>query len=327
MSARSANMSPRGAKSRRPDVHARAAAWALSHARSLFFSLGKLYRAPMASLMTMAVIGVALALPTGLYLMLSNLEAISGGWDESAQISLFLEQSVSDEKAEALAKELRLRDDVGEARAIGKEAALAEFRELSGFGAALDALSDNPLPAVVVVQPGMALKDPLRIQQLVYDLEKQPGVARAQLDLQWVQRLYAIMETAQRGVLVIGTMLGLAVLLVVGNTIRLDIQNRRDEIEVAKLIGATDAFIRRPFLYGGIWYGLLGGVLGLVMVEASLGFLAEPVNRLAGLYGGHFELLDLDLGSAAMVLLIAIGLGLGGSWLAVGRHLSDIEPR
>ena len=315
------------AAQRKPDVHARAAAWLLSHARSLFFSLGKLYRAPMASLMTTAVIGVALALPTGMYLMLSNFEALSGGWDESAQVSLFLKPAVSDDQAEVLARKLRARDDVGSTQAIGKAAALAEFRELSGFGAALDALNDNPLPAVVVVQPGLALKDPLRIQQLVHSLEREPEVERAQLDMQWVQRLFAIMETAQRGVLVIGTMLGLAVLLVVGNTIRLDIQNRRDEIEVAKLIGATDAFIRRPFLYGGIWYGVLGGMLGLIMVEAALGFLAEPVNRLTGLYGGHYALLDLGAATAASVLLIAIALGLGGSWLAVGRHLSDIEPR
>ncbi|HDP90391.1 MAG TPA: cell division protein FtsX [Thioalkalivibrio sp.] len=312
---------------RRPDVHARASAWLLSHARSLVFSLGKLYRTPLSSLMTTAVIGIALALPTGMYLMLSNLEAISGGWDESAQVSLFLKPSVSDEQAEELARQIQRRDDVGSAQAIGKAAALAEFRELSGFGAALDALDGNPLPAVVVVQPGLALKDPLRIQQLVYDLEREPGVERAQLDLQWVQRLYAIMETAQRGVLVIGIMLGLAVLLVVGNTIRLDIQNRRDEIEVAKLIGATDAFIRRPFLYGGIWYGVIGGLLGLIMVEAALGFLAAPVNRLAGLYGGQYQLLDLGAGAAFSVLLIAMALGLGGSWLAVGRHLSDIEPR
>jgi cell division transport system permease protein len=315
------------ASQKRPDMHARTTAWLISHARSLIFSLGKLYRTPLPSLMTTAVIGIALALPTGLYLMLANLEAISGGWDESAQISLFLEQSVSDEQAVSLANAIQRRDDVGSARAIGKAEALAEFRELSGFGAALDALNDNPLPAVVVVQPGLALKDPLRIQQLVYDLEREPGVERAQLDMQWVQRLYAIMQTAQRGVLVIGIMLGLAVLLVVGNTIRLDIQNRRDEIEVAKLIGATDAFIRRPFLYGGIWYGLIGGLLGLIMVQAALGFLAAPVNRLAGLYGGQYQLLGLGAGTACSVLLIAMALGLGGSWLAVGRHLSDIEPR
>ncbi|MBD3618519.1 MAG: cell division protein FtsX [Chromatiales bacterium] len=312
---------------KRPDVHARTTAWLISHARSLIFSLGKLYRTPLSSLMTTAVIGIALALPTGLYLMLANLEAISGGWDESAQISLFLEQSVSDEQAIALANTIQRRDDVGNARAIGKAEALAEFRELSGFGAALDALNDNPLPAVVVVQPGLAVKDPLRIQQLVHALEQEQGVERAQLDMQWVQRLYAIMQTAQRGVLVIGIMLGLAVLLVVGNTIRLDIQNRRDEIEVAKLIGATDAFIRRPFLYGGIWYGLIGGLLGLIMVQAALGFLAEPVHRLAGLYGGQFQLMDLGAANAGSVLLIAMALGLGGSWLAVSRHLSDIEPR
>ena len=312
---------------RRPDVHARTSAWLLSHLRSIFFSLGKLYRAPLSSLMTTAVIGVALALPTGLYLMLSNLEAISGGWGESAQVSLFLKDNVTDAQAEALAQRLRTRDDIGSTRAIGKEQALAEFRELSGFGAALDALESNPLPAVIVVQPGLALNTPTRIEALVADLRKLPEVDSAQLDMQWVQRLFAIMETAQRGVLVIGAMLGLAVLLVVGNTIRLDIQNRRTEIEVAKLIGATDAFIRRPFLYGGIWYGVFGGLIALIMVEASLGFLADPVHRLAGLYGGQYRLLDLSAGDAMAVFALAIALGLAGSWLAVGRHLSEIEPQ
>ena len=308
-------------------MHARFNAYVLSHLRSFFFSLGKLYRAPLSSLMTMAVIGIALALPTGLYVILKNLQAVSGGWDDAARISLFLKQEVNDEAAKTLARKIGARRDVGEVDLITREAALAEFKALSGFGDALDALNENPLPSVIVVQPALAASQPAAVAALVEELQGLPETDLAQLDMQWVQRLYAIMEIARRGVLVVAAMLGLAVLLVVGNTIRLDIQNRREEIEVTKLIGGTDAFIRRPFLYGGIWYGLLGGLLGLLMVETSLGLLATPVQRLSGLYQSEFRLLDLDPASALTLLGTAALLGLVGSWLAVGRHLSDIEPR
>lgn len=321
-------MSPRPSKGQRaPDLHAQFNAYVLSHLRAFFFSLGKLYRAPMASLMTLAVIGIALALPTALYLTLSNLQAVSGQWKQATQISLFLKQNIDDAQALALGKQLRQRTDVGDVQIITRAQALAEFRELSGFGAALDALQDNPLPAVLIVYPAMAGKQPLAVSALVDALRVLPQVDIAQLDMQWVQRLYAIMDTAQRGVWVIAVMLGLAVLLVVGNTIRLDIQNRRDEIEVTKLIGGTDGFIRRPFLYGGLWYGLLGGLMGLLIVEIALGLLARPVQRLTRLYESQYQLMDLDLSSALTILLFSALLGLAGSWLAVGRHLSEIEPR
>lgn len=312
---------------RQPPVHARFSAYLISHARALVFSLGKLYRAPLASLMTTAVIGIALALPTALYVGLKNLQAAGGGWEQGVQISLFLADGVDTPAAEALGRGLQAREEIASVQVIDREQALEEFRRRSGFGDALDALEENPLPTVIVIQPALAYTAPARVEALVAELGALPEVDLAQLDTRWLQRLYAIMELARRGVLVIGGMLAVAVLLVVGNTIRLDIQNRREEIEVIKLIGATDAFIRRPFLYGGLWYGLLGGLLGLVMVEAALGLLAGPARRLAGLYGSDFHLLELDLGSAGVVMGLSVLLGLGGSWLAVGRHLAEIEPR
>lgn len=311
----------------RPPVHARFTAYLISHARAFVFSLGKLYRSPMASLMTMAVIGIALALPTSLVLILENLQAVSGGWDAGTQISLFLHDEVAEADAQALTHRLGAREEVAETRLIGREAALAEFRELSGFGEALAALDENPLPSVIVIRPAAVANDPLYLNQLVVELGELPEVEIARLDTEWVERLHAMMRLAERGVLVVGAMLGIAVLLVVGNTIRLDIENRRQEIEVTKLIGATDAFIRRPFLYGGIWYGLLGALLGIIMVEIAVGFLDRPARQLAGLYNSAFRLLDLDLRSAFLVLGLGVLLGLAGSWFAVGRHLSDIEPR
>jgi cell division transport system permease protein len=308
-------------------MHARLGAYVVSHLRAFFFSLGKLYRAPLSSLMTTAVIGVALALPTGLHLLLANLEHATAGWSEGNKISLFLKTSVSSKRGEALAGELRKREDIATVQHLDREQALAEFKGLSGFASAIEALDENPLPGVLIVQPTPARASPGAIEAFVAELSKIGEVDFAQLDTEWVQRLNAITELARQGVLVFGGMLGLAVLLVVGNTIRLDIQNRRQEIEVAKLIGATDAFIRRPFLYGGAWYGLLGALLGLILVQAALGLMAGPARRLAGLYGSDFRLLDLDPGAAGAVLLLGLGLGLAGSWLAVGRHLSDIEPR
>ncbi len=276
--------------------------------------------------MTAAVIGIALALPTGLLLMLANAQQVSSGWDRTTQISLFLEPGLDDAAAEGLAEELRARPEVGAVRTISRAQALEEFRRLSGFGGALDALERNPLPAVVVVQPALAHSRPETVAALAEELGALGQVDIAQADMAWVRRLYALMETGRKAVAVVAALLGLAVLLVVGNTIRLDIENRREEIEVTKLIGGTDAFVRRPFLYAGVWYGLAGGVAAWVLVEASLGVLREPVRRLAGLYESGFALRTLGPEEVLALLAAGAALGLAGSWVAVGRHLAAIEP-
>jgi cell division transport system permease protein len=298
----------------------------LRHAEVLVSSLGRLWRNPLASLMTVAVIGIALALPAGLHLLLENARLLSGGWDGSTQVSLFLRQELPAAESQRLTDALAARADIAGTTLIPRAEALAEFRELSGFGSALDALDDNPLPDVIVVRPAASHAAPDTVQELVAELAVVPGVEHARLDMQWVKRLYALMEIVRRGVEVVAVLLALAVLLVVGNTIRLDIQNRRREIEVAKLIGATDAFIRRPFLYIGAWYGLLGGVAAWLLVSAALWATGGPVERLALLYQSQFRLVAAD--AATVLALLAGGalLGLLGSWLAVGRHLRDIEP-
>jgi len=292
----------------------------------LVSSLGRLSRNPLPTLMTVAVIGIALALPAGLHLLLDNARTLAGGWDGSAQISLFLRRELAAADAERFASELGTRAEFSDSRLIPRAAALEEFRRLSGFGVALDALHENPLPDVIVLHPAPGHTAPEAIERLLAELSVAPGVDRAQLDMQWVKRLHALMEIVDRGVLVVAALLGLAVLLIVGNTIRLDIQNRRREIEVAKLIGATDAFIRRPFLYTGTWYGLLGGLVAWLLVSAALWATGGPVERLAALYQSEFRL--LAAGSLTVTALLAGGalLGLLGSWLAVGRHLRAIEP-
>lgn len=297
------------------------------HAQVLLASLGRLYRTPFSSLMTVAVIAIALALPSGLLVLLDNLQRLNAGWEGTTSISLFLQQSVSDARADRLAEELRDWPRIDTVRVLHRDQALAEFRELSGFGEALDALNENPLPSVLIVQPAAAPTQPDQpIAALVDELGRLPDVELAQLDLQWLQRFSAMMDIGRRGVLVVGALLGLAVLLIVGNTIRLDIHNRREEIEVCKLIGGTDAFIRRPFLYGGLWYGLLGALLAWLLVAVGLWLLDAPVRRLAGLYDSSFLLGGPALGGVGLLLAAGVILGLTGSWLAVGRHLRAIEP-
>lgn len=314
----------------RPNGRARARpnprVYLLRHAEVLVSSLGRLWRNPVASLMTVAVIGIALALPTGLHLVLENARLLSGGWDGSTQVSLFLRRELPAAESRRLAAALGERPEIATTTLIPRAEALAEFRALSGFGPALDALDDNPLPDVIVVRPAPTHAAPGAVEALVAELAVEPGVEHARLDMQWVKRLHALMEIVRRGVEVVALLLGLAVLLVVGNTIRLDIQNRRREIEVAKLIGATDAFIRRPFLYSGAWYGLLGGLAAWLLVSLALWATAGPVQQLALLYQSPFRLVAADAGTVLTLLAGGALLGLLGSWLAVGRHLRAIEP-
>ncbi len=301
-------------------------AYCLNHAQVVVSSLGKLYRTPVSTLMTVAVIGIALAFPTGLYVLLKNMQVVSGGWDGATQISLFASMDVSDERAAELGQELRQMPEIDKLHVLTRNEAMQEFQALSGFGEALEALENNPLPAVLIIHPDKAHSAPAQIELLTQKLRAIPEIELAQLDMQWVERLYTMMEIGERGILVIAVLLALAVLLTVGNTIRLDIQGRRDEIVIIKLIGATDAFIRRPFLYTGLWYGVLGGAIAWVMVVASLGVLSDPVQRLAGLYGSSFSLSSLGLGTGTALLAVSILLGLTGSWIAVSRHLHQIEP-
>jgi len=311
-----------GASTRTP-VRRRVGAYLASHARAAVFTLGRLARAPGSSGLTVMVVAIALALPGGLHLLIQNLSRVSAGWEGSAEVSLFLEQSVSDRAASALAQGLGERDDVAAARAISRDQALAEFRRLSGFGEALEVLDRNPLPAVVVLRPVR----PAVAESMVGELRELPEVDHAQLDREWLRRLQAILNTMERAILVIGVLLGAGVILIVGNTIRLDIQNHRREIEISKLIGATDAFIRRPFLYTGIWYGIAGGVLAVLLVLVALYALHGPAARLASLYDARSPFGGLDAATVAVLLGGGPLLGWAGAWLAVGRHLREIEPQ
>ncbi len=296
------------------------------HMQVMLATLGDMIRSPMSNLMTIAVMGIALALPTGLHVILKNVQQVTAQWDGAAQISLFMKPSVTDKQADQLANILQKRQDVKSVTRITRSEALEEFRKNSGFGEALEALEDNPFPAVIVVFPTEQSDNLLTVQTMLASFKQRPEVELAQLDMQWLKRLYAIMDFGRRGIWVLAAMLSLSVLLVVGNTIRLAIQNRRDEIEIIKLIGGTDAFIRRPFLYTGFWYGLSGGILSWLLVTLSIWLLSGPVSQLATLYDSNYSLSSLDLLGSIILLGLSIFLGLAGSWIAVSRHLDAIEP-
>ena len=301
--------------------------WLHRHASVARDSLERMGHNRLSSIMTAAVIGIALAMPSTLYLLLDNVDRLSGSWDDQASLSIFLKDTVTPETAARLLKTVQGWPEIGSAELITPAQALDEFSQHSGFADVLETLERNPLPTVLVIQPVAAHALPETAGALRDKFSKLPETEFAQLDLQWVQRLTAMLDIARRGVLVISSLLALAVLLVIGNTIRLEIQNRHDEIVVTKLIGATNAFVRRPFLYSGIWYGALGAVFAWLLVEGGFLFLSAPVAKLAGLYQSGFSLQTLPFQLLYLLLSAGILLGLLGSWLAVGRHLNDIQPR
>ena len=310
----------------RPSLLNRLSAWWLHHLQSMIFSLGKAWRSPASTLMTVAVIGITLTLPSGFYLVLKNIQNLSGDLDSSSQITLYLDMGLSLKQAQQINQSLQSNPDIAATRLIPREQALQDFREQSGFGGSIDQLGENPLPHSIVVQPRAEL-DTLQIKTLLAKLGALEQVDIAQLDTEWLERLFTLVEIAKRGVIIISLLFSFAVLLIIGNTIRLDIQNRYQEIIVTKLIGATNAFIRRPFLYSGVWYGLFGGILSWLIIELSIIALSGPISTLKLLYQSQLTLVTFSFSDFIIIILCSTLLGLAGSWLAVARHLNQIEPQ
>jgi cell division transport system permease protein len=311
-------------KRRRPPTANQVTAYLLHHLQSLLFSLRKIYQAPTTTIMTVAVIGITLSLPGGFYLFLKNIDAISGDFRSSTQISVYLDLKLNEKQARNLERQIADMDSVSGTRFISREQSLQDFRRDSGFGKSIDTLSSNPLPHTIVVEPGEI--DTFAVRNLANSLQAMPGVKIAKLDTEWLERLYTIIEIAKRSVVIITILFAFAVLLIIGNTIRLDIQNRYQEIIVTKLIGATDAFIRRPFLYGGVWYGLLGGIISWLIVEIGYLAISGPLERLNLLYKSDMNLITFSFQDFIILIAASTLLGLAGSWIAVARHLNQIEP-
>ncbi len=300
-------------------------AWLESHRASMVDSIRRLVKQPIGSFFTCLVMAVALSLPMGLALLLDNVERLGGSWQRAAQISLFMQLDIDAQQGQALREEIQAMPDVSEASWISREQALEEFQQLSGLGEALRELPDNPLPGVILVTPSEVDRD--NLEALRQRLSELPGVEQAQLDLVWVERLTAILRLGDRFVFGLSLLLIATLLLVIGNTIRLHIENRRTEIEVVKLVGGTDGYVRRPFLYMGALYGLGAGLIAWALLAYGLGWLNEAVVGLAGLYGSDFGLAGVPTEDGLSLVLGALLLGYIGAWLAVARHLSELAPR
>jgi len=295
------------------------------HQETALDSLLRLLLDPLASLLAWTVIAIALALPLTLILLLQNLRQIGGGLDQVSNISLFMRPEVSAQVLEATTSNIAVHPGVAEARLITAEQALQEFERNSGFGEALQGLDANPLPAVILVTPAVGLQ--AGVQALHEELAANPDVEYAQLDLAWLRRLNAIVELASRMAVLLALMLGAGVILVIGNTVRLAIENRRAEIVVTKLVGGTDAYVSRPFLYTGLWYGVGGGLMAVLLISVVMFGLKGPVSSLVGAYDGNFRLIGLGISNSFLVFVVAGFLGWLGAWISVLRHLRAIEPR
>lgn len=300
--------------------------WFGRHVSNAIGALGRLFRQPLSSLMIVMVIAVTLALPAAVSLVVQNARAISGSWNSALDFAVYLKQDLSISEAEALGRLILQRADVDSVDVISAADALAEFKQQSGFGEALDQLPENPLPHTLVVSPsaGNTSESLILLQEEIGNL---PEIDFVQADTDWVQRFHAILDLARQAIAIGAALLGIAIVVIIGNTIRLDIENRREEIEVTKLIGASNAFVRRPFLWTGFWYGLLGGLLALALVRYGLHLLEGPIARLAGLYQGNIAISSLGLEENGAIIGVGIFLGLFASWFTTARHMRRIEPR
>ena len=293
------------------------------HVENLTGAVARVVDRPLGSLMTVLVIAIALVVPAGLRVMVDNARALSGTWEGAADFTVYLEMAVDDPAAEALTQQVGQRNDVERAELLSRSDALAEFRAYSGFGGALDLLDENPLPHALIVRPAGTGAD---LDRLVAELDALEETALVQLDTEWLERLRAILDLARRVVDVTTVLLGLAVIVVIGNTIRLEIGNRREEIEIIKLVGGSDGYIRRPFLYLGLCYGLGAGILAALIIILGLGLVASPARALMELYGSDYRLAGLSLSDTAWLLGVGGFLGWAGAGIAVARHLREIEP-
>ncbi|HZO23622.1 MAG TPA: permease-like cell division protein FtsX [Steroidobacteraceae bacterium] len=297
------------------------------HLQALLGAVGKLARNPFSTALTLLVIGLALSLPTALRLFILNAQLATGGFANAVELSVYLKQDVPLVKAQQLAHNARERSDVASVELIPADQAMQEFRNYSGFGAALDALKENPLPHTLRVQPRSDAQSPADVERLRGYFSAWPEVDIVQVDTDWVKRFNAILDVVRRLLGIVSVLLGAGVLAVIFNTTRLEILNRRAEIEVTKLVGGSNAFVRRPFLYTGALYGLGGALLAWAIVEVAVAVLSQSIATLAQLYGSRFSLQGPSIRDVGILLAAGFLLGWLGAWISAARHLWRIEPR
>lgn len=299
--------------------------WLSQHVQALRQALRKLAAERASNLLGALAIGIALCLPAGGYTLLVNLQSLAQRFSLEPQMSVFLDQAAKPAEREALERKLKAAGGVSALRFVSREEALKDLRRTEGLAEAIAALKQNPLPDAFVMRV-----DPLApeaLDALATELGKQPGVSHVQVDSAWARRLAAMMSIGRLALGLLALLLATGLVAVTFNTIRLQILTQRDEIEVSKLLGATDAFIRRPFYYLGALQGLAGGIAALALLAGSLAALNRGVRDLASTYGSSFEIAFLPPGDAIAIALFAALLGWLGAFLSVSRYLLEIEPR
>ncbi|TEW53753.1 cell division protein FtsX [Psychromonas sp. RZ22] len=297
------------------------------HTRQLTASFTELWKTPFATVMTILVLGIALSLPTVFHVLYKNVERVSGQWDSASEISLFLKKDISEERVQVLINKLSLYKDIETVTYISRHQALEEFKEMSGFSKALNYLDENPLPAVLVVIPVKSAMNTAGSKLLVAKLEREQDIDLVRVDIDWIEKLQAIFYLVVDIVIGIAALLLLSVLLIVSNTIRLNILNQRSEIEVLKLVGATNSFIQLPYIYIGAWYGFLGGLIAWLFTFILVLWLQSGVMSLTGVYQVQFEIISLNFQESATLLGVGALLGFIASFISVKQYLVKIEPK
>ncbi|MER2490886.1 permease-like cell division protein FtsX [Catenovulum sediminis] len=317
---------PKGASQRKLGLIGRVVGVIVSNIRQILTALGEIWRDPVPSILTVAVLGVSLTLPSVMYVVVKNAEQVEQHWQNAAEISLFLQQDLTSQQLSTFVKQIELHAQVEKIQLISADDALQEFEQLSGFGGALQMLDKNPLPNVLLVTPMQEYASASAAADLLLEFEQMREVDFGKLDIEWLRRLNSVLQLIKDTMGSLTILLCASVVLIVGNTIRLSIINRKEEIEVLKLVGATDAFIQRPFLFTGLWYGFFGGIIAWLSIEIMLFYLSGSIATIADLYQSNFKLTGLNAREMLNLLLISMSLGLIGSFLVVRKQIKLIEP-
>ncbi|MDB2409286.1 permease-like cell division protein FtsX [Pseudomonadales bacterium] len=301
--------------------------WRSHHRLVASQSIRRLIATPVSSMMTILVLAVAITLPAALNIAISNVAQLTGQANDNVQMSLYLQNDISDKKARKITADVSRWDSVSGTRYISPQEAKASFNDMEGFAGIIDSLPKNPLPGVIVLtlsEHSLSSEKAINLKKKAMGIKE---VASAKIDLEWLQKIHAILGLAQQVSAVLTVLLSIGVMLVVGNTIKLSIDNRREEIIVTKLVGATNAFVRRPFLYMGLWFGIGGALIALALISLCKYALTSALESLSLAYGGEIALSGLGLTNSLVLLVLAALLGWLGAWLAASQHIRALEPR
>ncbi len=289
--------------------------------RVLITTAKRLMATPLATLLTIAVIAISLALPATFFCSVISLQDVGLSWRGNTVVTVYLEQSMDDAAGAVLTQEMAAREDIRHANHISKEQAAADFAQWTGFEELLSSLDENPLPGAIVIEPAIDLSDVKAAESLAVNLLAIDGVESADMDVQWLERLNAVLRLLNTGIAIVASLLAIAVIITIGNTLRLDVQARREEIAVAQLVGASDNFVQKPFLFTGLLYGFVGGLLAALLTTLAIALLNSPVAALAAEYQSSFRLSGLGVSGFFALLASGTLLGLCGAWLTVRQHI------